>query len=95
MSIKIFKLSTGEEIIADLVSVDSDSYIVCDTLAIILKPTNDGFTYGFIPWVPMVDGNKKLSKNHVIFSEDPADDAKNAYAEMFGKIILPEKRLIV
>lgn len=95
MSTKILKLTTGEEIIADVVSQNSNSITVRDTLAVMLKPAHDGFTYGFIPWVPMVEGNKEISLAHVIFIGDPAEDARNAYADMFGKIITPEKKLII
>jgi hypothetical protein len=95
MSIKIMKLSTGEEIIADVISQTKDTITVQDTLAIMLKPANDGFTYGFIPWVPMVEGDKEISLAHVVFLGDPAEDARNAYANMFGKIITPEKKIII
>jgi hypothetical protein len=95
MSIKIMKLSTGEEIIADVISQTEDTITVQDTLAIMLKPANDGFTYGFIPWVPMVEGDKEISLAHVVFLGDPAEDARNAYANMFGKIITPEKKIII
>jgi hypothetical protein len=97
MSVKILKLVTGEEIIAEVMVYNDEIVTVKNTMAIMLQPTQDGYSYGFVPWCPLAGDVKSIARNSVIFEQNPTDDARNAYASMFGGIIAPisSKKLIV
>jgi hypothetical protein len=95
MSIKILKLITGEEIIGEVV-VESEQFIELNNpLSIMLRPSQDGFTFGFVPWCNLMDGNKRIYLDKVVTSGVASDDVKNTYNSMFGGIVTPPKQLIV
>jgi hypothetical protein len=95
MTVKIFKLTTGEEIIAE-VTQETETHVSLDNpLAIMLRPSQDGFTYGFVPWCHMIDGAKQIPLNSIVVSGPASDDVKNTYNSMFGGIVTPPKNLIV
>ncbi len=95
MAIKILKLITGEEIIGE-VSLEGETFIeLKNPLSIMLRPAQDGFSFGFVPWCNLMDGNKRIYLDKVVTSGDASDDVKNAYNSMFGGIVTPPKQLIV
>ena len=95
MNIKILKLITGEEIIGE-VSVEGETFITLkNPLAIIIRPSQEGFTFGFMPWCNLMDGEKRLSMSNVVTMGSPTDEVKNTYSSMFGGIVTPPKQLIV
>jgi len=95
MTVKILKLITGEEIIGE-VEVENEQFIeLKNPLSIMLRPSQDGFTFGFVPWCNLMEGNKKIHLDKVVTVGDASDDVKNAYNSMFGGIVTPPKQLIV
>jgi hypothetical protein len=97
MNVKIIKLITGEEILAEVVSSDDTSVTLENTIAVVLAPSDDGKNLGFrfIPWGTMVDGDITIGTDKIIYSEPVKDDLKNTYSSMFGGIVTPPKQLIV
>lgn len=95
MTVKIFKLTTGEEIIGEVVNETEHSVSLENPLAIMLRPSQDGFTYGFVPWCHMIDGAKEIALSNIVVSGLASDDVKNTYNSMFGGIVTPPKQLIV
>ena len=95
MNIKILKLITGEEIIGEF-SVEGETFITLkNPLAIVIRPSREGFTFGFMPWCNLMEGEKRLSMSNVVTMGAPTDDVKNTYNSMFGGIVTPPKQLIV
>jgi hypothetical protein len=95
MTVRILKLITGEEIIGEVVSENESHIELKNPLSIMLRPAQDGFTFGFVPWCNLMEGNKKISHDRIITSGDASDDVKNTYNSMFGGIVTPPKQLIV
>ena len=90
--IKVVKLVTGEDVVADIEIVDQSS----GKVVVLKKPqrfmvTSEGV--GSIPLVPFSnDETYTVSYNHVILIADPDPDIKNGYNSQFGTgIVLPNK----
>jgi hypothetical protein len=93
--IKIFKLITGEEIVAEVVSETEDSVSLKNCVALVLQPSRDGkLSFGFVPFGAMVDGDITIKKDKLLFTAAASDDLKNNYNSMFGGIVTPPKTLI-
>lgn len=95
MSVKIFKLITGEEIIAEVMNLNDEVITIKNALAIMLQPTQDGYSYGFVPWCPLAGEVKSINRSSIIFDQTPNDDAKGAYASMFSGIITPSSKQLI
>ena len=94
MDIKLMKLTTGEEILAEIVSENASAVTMKNVLAVVLNPTREGISYGFMPWGSLTSDNKVINPNTVIYDAEPSDDLRNGYASMFGGVVIPPKTLI-
>lgn len=95
MSVKILKLLTGEEIIGEVESETKNFVTLKNPLAIMLRPSQEGFTFGFVPWCNLMEGSKQISFDKIVVMGEASDDVKNTYNSMFGGIVTPPKQLIV
>jgi hypothetical protein len=95
MNVKLIRVVTGEEIVAEVVSETNDTITVQNGLVVL--PTNSGV--GFAPWATVISKENPeitMSRNHVIYVAEVQDDVASKYKEMFGNIITPaEKKLIL
>jgi len=96
MNIKLFRILTGEEVIAELLSEDDNSVTIQNGLVVL--PTSSG-TVGFAPWATVIDRDNPelvVSKSHIVYiaSVDPAVESK--YNEVYGsKLVTPEKKKLI
>jgi hypothetical protein len=95
MNVKLIRVVTGEEIVAEVVSETDDTITVQNALVVL--PTNNGV--GFAPWATVIskdDPEITVSRNHLVYVAEVQDDVASKYKEMFGNIITPaEKKLIL
>ena len=96
IDVKLFRITTGEEVVAELVSETDDTITVQNALVVL--PTNTGV--GFAPWATVIDKENPeivVSRNHIGYIVPVQEDVANRYNEMFGsKLVMPEsKKLIV
>ena len=96
IKVKLLRIVTGEEVIAELVS-ESDTTITVKN-GLVVMPTQSGV--GFAPWATVIDDNKPeitLSHNHVVYIAEVSEDVSKKYNELFGtKLVTPnEKKLIL
>lgn len=95
MNVKLIRVVTGEEVVAEIVSETDDTIIIKNGLVVL--PT--GQSVGFAPWATVIskdDPEITMSRNHVIYVVELQDDVASKYKEMFGNIITPaEKKLIL
>ena len=96
INVKLLRIVTGEEVIAELVS-ESDTTITVKNGLVVL-PTQGGV--GFAPLATVIDDNKPeitLSHNHVVYMAEVSEDVTKKYNELFGsKLVTPnEKKLIL
>ena len=97
IDIKLIRLITGEEIIAEVVDWKNGILTVKNGLTII--PHQD--QVGFAPWATVIDPEFPeiaLDMKHVIYSVAVASQVVEQYNKIFGKtseIITPGKQLIL
>ena len=96
INVKLLRIVTGEEVIAEFVS-ESDTTITVKN-GLVDLPTQRGV--GFAPWATVIDDNKPeitLSHNHVVYIAEVSSDVRKKYNELFGsKLVTPdEKKLIL
>lgn len=92
--IKVVKLITGEDVVADIEYADEGRNII------LKKPQRFMVTaegVGSIPFVPFSNDEKyTVSVNHVILVADPDIDIKNGYNSQFGSgIVFPGSEIKV
>lgn len=88
-----FKLSSGEEILAE--KVGSSSFVNC--LQVFVQPMQDGqIGIQFMPWPFAVEEDEPIVINpvNIIFSNTPKKDLVNKHREWFGKIQIVSNSLL-
>ena len=86
MNVKLIRVVTGEEIVAEVVSETDDTITVQNALVVL--PTNNGV--GFAPWATVISKDEPeiiVSRNHLVYVAEVQDDVASKYKEMFGNII--------
>lgn len=96
MNVKLFRIVTGEEVVAELLTEDETTVTVQNGLVVL--PTANG-SVGFAPWATVIDRDNPelvVSKSHIVYiaSVDPAVESK--YNEVYGsKLVTPEKKKLI
>ena len=95
IDVKLLRIVTGEEVIAELLSETEETITVQNGLVVL--PTNNGV--GFAPWATVISKDKPeitISKNHVVYVAEVQEDVCKKYNEMFGsKLITPNSKKLV
>jgi hypothetical protein len=94
MDVRVLKLVTGEEIVGEFVSETKTSITVKNTLSLLVQPSQQGVGYAFVPWCPMVQGDKTIKLEKTIFTASATDELESSYRSMFSQIMTPPKTLI-
>ena len=95
MTVKLIRMSSGEDVVATVVS-DTEEILTLED-AIVAIPTGQG-QIGFAPWSPLIcPSDKKIpvSKKFVVYIAEVNDDIKNQYNDMFNRIVTPSNKLII
>tara|TARA_B100000965_G_scaffold194318_1_gene162260 strand:- start:2405 stop:2695 length:291 start_codon:yes stop_codon:yes gene_type:complete len=95
IDLKLIRLITGEEIIAEVLDWSNGLMTIKNALAVI--PHQD--QVGFAPWATVIDPDFPeigLDMKHVIYAVAVAPAVIEQYNKIFGSnIITPDKQLIV
>jgi hypothetical protein len=93
--VKIVRLTSGEELIANVEQVDDISYILKKP-AILIPTGKDQLAFGqWLPYANIQDGIEILS-TYVVFVVDPMEEMAAQYEEAFGSgLVTPNKGGIV
>jgi hypothetical protein len=96
IDVKLIRIVTGEEIVAELLE-ETDSSIEVQNGLVVLPNANG---VGFAPWATVIDKDNpkiQLSKNHIVYMVDVDSSVRTKYNEIFGsKLITPDSpKLIV
>lgn len=86
-NIKILKLISGEEIVADI-EVKDESYILKNAVTIVYQKTEKGLGSGLAPYMPFATGDVDLLKHSVAAIAEPSQDMSNEYNRIFGSGIV-------
>ena len=96
IDVKLIRITTGEEVVAELVSETDDKITVKNGLVVLPNAQ----AVGFAPWATVISKENPeitLSKTHLVYVAEVQEDVCKKYNEMFGsKLITPDsKKLIV
>ncbi len=95
MNVKLIRMWSGEDVVADLIEEKEDTIVL--TNPIVAIPNGQG-TLGFAPWSPLLKGKDEpveVTKKYVVYITDTQEQVAQQYADMFSIIQTPNKQLIV
>lgn len=98
-SVKLLKLMTGEEVLAEMVSkpsLTSDRYELKNCIRIVYYDTGKGVSTGFAPFLPMSsDEQISIKDSSVLVEVTPKDEVLAEYTRIFSGIVLPNNQSII
>ena len=98
MSIKILKLVSGDDIVADVEEKEEGIMVLKNPAKLLMFPSEDGgMGMGLIPWCPYTDKELfQISSTYIMIEFDPPDELRNEYSEQFGSgIVTPPTGFIL
>ena len=94
MTVKLIRMWSGEDVIADIIEEDTDSITITDP--IVAVPSQTQGQIAFAPWSPLLQKDKlEVTKKYLVYIGDPQPEIIEQYNSMFGKISKPTKKLIL
>ena len=94
MTVKLIRMWSGEDVIADIAKEDTDSITITDP--IVAVPSQKQGQIAFAPWSPLLQKDKlEVTKKYVVYMADPQEEIIEQYNSMFGKLSKPTKKLIL
>jgi hypothetical protein len=98
-NLKIVRMLTGEELIAEVLDENDTRIIVKNALRIVVMPSKtdpSAPTVGLAPYLQFSEDKElTLNKNCVITTASPVSDFVNQYNSVFGGLVVPNSKLIV
>jgi hypothetical protein len=94
MNVKLLRIITGEEVLAEVLSEDADTVTVQNGLVVL--PNANGV--GFAPWATVISKEKKeitLSREHLVYMVECDDSVQDKYESIFGTIVKPETKKLI
>ena len=73
MNVKLLRIITGEEVVAELVS--ENDYTITVKNGLVVLPTQSGV--GFDPWATVIDPDKPeliVSQDHIVYIAEVSED---------------------
>jgi hypothetical protein len=95
MNVKLIRMWSGEDVIADQVGDLADTIVIRNPIVAI--PAGNG-QMGFAPWSPLLkdkDIDLEVSKKYVVYISEAQEQIVDSYKDMFSVIKSPSKKLIV
>lgn len=96
MNVKLIRMRSGEDVVADLIEETDDSLTFCNPIVAI--PSGEG-RLGFAPWAPLLNGRNApvtVPKDYIVFGPlDTQEDIVKQFEQMFSIIETPSKKLIM
>ena len=94
MTVKLIRMWSGEDVIADVVAETKDYYKIENPIVAVPSPQENRIA--FAPWSPLVKKDAlEVIKRYTVYIADPQPDIVEQYNSMFGKISTPTKKLIL
>ena len=94
-NVKLFRIITGEEVIADLLSEDESTVTVQNGLVVLPSGQN----VGFAPWATVIDKDQPeitVNKNHIVYIAEVDESIGKKYNEIYGsKLVTPDKKKLI
>lgn len=95
MEVKLLRVVTGEEIVAEIVEENAAEVTLKNALVVI--PTQQ--SVGFAPWATVIDRENPevtVSRTHIVYVAHVDESIRNKYDEIYGsKLVKPEKKSLI
>ena len=95
IDVKLLRIVTGEEVVAEVVSETEETITVQNGLVVLPGAQN----VGFAPWATVIDKDKPeivLSRNHIVYVVAVDSGVEAKYNELFGsKLVTPQKKKLI
>ena len=95
MNVKLIRMWSGEDVIADLKDNLTDIIVIENPIVAI--PTGNG-QMGFAPWSPLLKGKNEeleVNKKYVVYISEPQEQIVEEYNNMFSVLKTPSKKLVL
>ena len=70
MTVKLIRMWSGEDVIADIVEENTDSVVITDP--IVAVPSQQDGRIAFAPWSPLLQKDKlEVTKKYIVYIGDP------------------------
>jgi|TARA_X000001036_G_scaffold394703_1_gene395205 hypothetical protein len=95
MNVKLIRMWSGEDVVADLVKETEDSITI--TNPIVAVPSGQG-QMGFAPWSPLLEGRDvelEVTKKYVIYINMPQEQIVEQYNDMFSPVATPPRKKLI
>ena len=94
MTVKLIRMWSGEDVIADLIKDEASSITITDPIVAVQSQKQGQIA--FAPWSPLSQkGEIEITSKYIVYTTDPQPDIIEQYNSMFGKISKPSKKLIL
>ena len=92
--IKLFRLQSGEQVVAELLSETEVKTTVKNPIALV--PDQEG-NVSFVPWCPMAEKDVEVEvySRNIVYVTTPAEELQKNYEEIFSPIITPGKKGLI
>ncbi len=95
MEVKLLRVITGEEIVAEIIDENASEVTLKNALVVI--PTQQ--SVGFAPWATVIDRENPevtVSRTHIVYVANLDESIRNKYDEIYGsKLVKPEKKSLI
>ena len=95
MNVKLMRMWSGEDVVADLIEEKEDSVVICNP--IVAVPAGQG-QMGFAPWSPLLKEKGEeleITKNYIVYIAETQEEIIGQYKNMFSVIQAPTKKLVL
>tara|TARA_B100001250_G_C19210967_1_gene533613 strand:+ start:116 stop:406 length:291 start_codon:yes stop_codon:yes gene_type:complete len=95
MTVKLIRMWSGEDVVADLVKETEDSVTIVNP--IVAVPSGQG-SIAFAPWSPISKGDNtqiEVTKKYVVYISDTQDEIIDQYNQMYAPITIPPKKKLI
>jgi len=95
MNVKVFRMSSGEDVVAEVLEDKDESIVVMN--AIVAFNQGNG-SLGFAPYAPLLNRDEKeleINKKWIVYIANVNDELVEQYEDMFSPIKKPSKQLIL
>lgn len=85
MTVKVFKMVNGEDILANVKQENADYFVIDKPAVIVIQRTEKGEpSVGLAPYMPYVDDEIKLMTTAISCEATPDVKLANEYSRLFG-----------
>ncbi len=95
MNVKLIRMWSGEDVVADLVKETDDSIIISN--AIVAVPSGQE-NIAFAPWSPIIKRDNteiEVTKKYVVYISETQDEIIEQYKQMYSSVETPPTKKLI